>query len=185
MESDLPLMPSARTALTGLIDYAGLFPPSELGMAPALAEYASIRSGPYAWMVGRFVTAASRIPELRRAVGAVASPVLSVVVDVSRDPHRWFEEARAALAGLANLRAHRDPSARVEALEIPLPSLPSRRDTYDAAIGQLGAMLSQASCAICRSTPRFRAPTVGASWSPAPAWRRRVRASPLRYAAGV
>ncbi|MGR4065846.1 MAG: hypothetical protein ACLQPV_10435 [Vulcanimicrobiaceae bacterium] len=144
MELDLPLMPSARTALTGLIDYAGLFPPSELGMAPALAEYASIRSGPYAWMVGRFVTAASRIPELRRAVGAVASPALSVVVDVSRDPHRWFEEARAALAGLANLRAHRDPSARVEALEIPLPSLPSRRDTYDAAIGQLGAMLSQA-----------------------------------------
>jgi hypothetical protein len=144
MDLDLPVKPSARTALERLIDYAGLFPPAQLAMAPALAEFAGIRSGPHAWMVGRFVVPASRVPELRRALGSRPAPALSVVLDVSRDPYRWFDEARTALASLANLRAHRDPIARVDALEIPLPSLLSQRETYDAAISQLGAMLSQA-----------------------------------------
>ena len=85
MDLDLPVKPSARTALERLIDYAGLFPPAQLAMAPALAEFAGIRSGPHAWMVGRFVVPASRVPELRRALGSRPAPALSVVLDVSRE----------------------------------------------------------------------------------------------------
>jgi hypothetical protein len=63
---------SARSLLTGIVDYAGLFPPAALGMEEAAAEYARWRRSAEAWMLGRFVLPASRLSELARA----ASPVL-------------------------------------------------------------------------------------------------------------
>jgi hypothetical protein len=74
--------PVLRALLSGLIDYAGLFPPAGLGMEEAVRNYASYRSGEHAgfgefrWMLGRFVLAAARLGEFRAAVehtGADAS----------------------------------------------------------------------------------------------------------------
>jgi hypothetical protein len=59
---------SALHALLGeSIDYAGLFPPAGLGMAEAVANYASYRGGPHAWALGRFVLPAGRLVELEQA----------------------------------------------------------------------------------------------------------------------
>jgi hypothetical protein len=58
------MVPSLQAMLTGLIDYAGLFPPAQLPLADALANYARYRSGPRAWMLGRFVCPAARLAEL-------------------------------------------------------------------------------------------------------------------------
>jgi hypothetical protein len=55
---------SLRALLTGLIDYAGLFPPAKLAMEEAIANYARYRIEPEAWMLGRFVCPASRLAEL-------------------------------------------------------------------------------------------------------------------------
>jgi hypothetical protein len=60
-------MRSVRTLLHGIIDYAGLFPPAGLDMAPAAAEYAEHRAGPHRWVLGRFVAPAARLDELGRA----------------------------------------------------------------------------------------------------------------------
>ena len=54
----------ARALLTGLVDYAGLFPPTGLGMEDAVAEYARQHGEPEAWMLGRFVIPAARFDEL-------------------------------------------------------------------------------------------------------------------------
>ena len=54
---------AARALLAGLIDYAGLFPPAALGMAESVRTYADYLSSPSAWMLGRFVVAASRLDE--------------------------------------------------------------------------------------------------------------------------
>lgn len=54
-----------RTLLDGLIDYAGLFPPAALDLSRAVAEYARLRDGPEAWMLGRFVVSCGRLPEAR------------------------------------------------------------------------------------------------------------------------
>ncbi|MGH9672043.1 MAG: hypothetical protein ACRD44_02595 [Bryobacteraceae bacterium] len=54
---------SLRELLTGAIDYAGLFPPAELGMREAVESYARYRAGVYAWMLGRFIVPAKRLPE--------------------------------------------------------------------------------------------------------------------------
>ncbi len=61
---------SAEALLAGLVDYAGLFPPAALTMEEAVAEYARWRRSPEAWMLGRFVLAAGRLTELRRAADA-------------------------------------------------------------------------------------------------------------------
>ena len=64
-----PLVPPAvRVLLAGAIDYAGLFPPAELTMPAAVAEYLSHRSGADAWALGRFVVPVARLPELEDAL---------------------------------------------------------------------------------------------------------------------
>ena len=59
-------MSALRTLLTHAIDYAGLFPPAQLGMGPAVANYARYRTEPDAWALGRFVAPATRLEELER-----------------------------------------------------------------------------------------------------------------------
>jgi hypothetical protein len=64
-------MTSLRTFLTGIIDYAGLFPPASLPMAAATANYAEYLSGPDRDLLGRFVVPASRLTELSDAARAL------------------------------------------------------------------------------------------------------------------
>ncbi|UYV12592.1 MAG: hypothetical protein NCW75_15025 [Phycisphaera sp.] len=61
-------LPQAAQALTeGLIDYAGLFPPAKLDMAPAVENFARYLRSAQAPMLGRFVCPASRLSELTKA----------------------------------------------------------------------------------------------------------------------
>src|SRR5512141_363943 len=60
-------MTSLRTFLTGIIDYAGLFPPASLPMAAATANFAEYLAGPDRDLLGRFVVPASRLSELSDA----------------------------------------------------------------------------------------------------------------------
>mgnify|MGYP003393168287 CR=1 FL=1 len=55
---------SSRVLLAEIIDYAGLFPPSQLSMQEAVLNYATYRMSNYGWMLGRFVLPAARLPEL-------------------------------------------------------------------------------------------------------------------------
>lgn len=65
-----------RTLVTGVVDYAGLFPPSSLEMHEAVASYADYRACDDAWMLGRFVVPVARLAEWESAVGSLeASPI--------------------------------------------------------------------------------------------------------------
>lgn len=55
---------SLRALVTGLVDYAGLFPPASLSMEEAVKKYVSYRSGEHAWMLGSFVVPAARMHEV-------------------------------------------------------------------------------------------------------------------------
>lgn len=59
-----------RALLTGLVDYAGLFPPAALDMETSAREYSAHRRGPMAWMLGRFIVDAGRLGELEAAFEA-------------------------------------------------------------------------------------------------------------------
>ncbi len=70
----------ARTAaLTGLVDYAGLFPPARLQLDEALAEYRRIRASEHAWFVDRFIVKAE-------LAGQLGDLPLSVVMDGDLPP---------------------------------------------------------------------------------------------------
>ena len=60
--------PGAIHALmSGLIDYAGLFPPAKLSMVAAVSNYAKYAASTDAWMLGRFILPVSKIEEFRKA----------------------------------------------------------------------------------------------------------------------
>ena len=66
--------PSARALLAAVVDYAGLFPPAALSMPEAVAEYAAAQRGSDAWMLGRFVLTAARLPEFAEVMASTAAP---------------------------------------------------------------------------------------------------------------
>ncbi len=82
-------MQSDRLLTAGLIDYAGLFPPSELGMADAVRNYAEYLWGQETEMLGRFVLPAARLAEfdeiaaelLPRGAGAAPWKLAVLITD--------------------------------------------------------------------------------------------------------
>ena len=59
-------MDPRRILLTGLIDYAGLFPPARLDMSTAVRNYGAYRSSPDSWMLARFISPVARLSEFER-----------------------------------------------------------------------------------------------------------------------
>ena len=75
---------SLRTLLTEIIDYAGLFPPSNVGMTSAVQNYANYLNGENAWMLGRFILPVSKLDEFStEAESLFADKIwrLSVIAD--------------------------------------------------------------------------------------------------------
>lgn len=93
--------PAVASLLRGLVDYAGLFPPAQLGMADAVAAYAAHRRSAEAWMLGRFVVPATRLAELAQAAAphlpAAGADPWPISVLVGSDP-RTESEAIASFA---------------------------------------------------------------------------------------
>jgi hypothetical protein len=54
---------SVKILLSEIIDYAGLFPPSNLSMPEAVINYATYKNSNYNWMLGRFVCPVERLDE--------------------------------------------------------------------------------------------------------------------------
>lgn len=152
MTTSTALRPSVRAAFTGLIDYAGLFPPAQLSLDAARREYHDARSGPHAWMLGRFILTA---PQLGESAKTLHEP-FSVIVDPDVD----------ALHRLARLRA---AGATVEAVEIPLQKSVSpfrERLSRDDVLNILGALEADLGVSGLRDLPAFvEIPRTAAWWS--------------------
>lgn len=65
---------SVRALLTEIIDYAGLFPPAQLSMPKAVANYAAYKNNSYRWMLGRFVVPVARLEEFAESAKNFFSP---------------------------------------------------------------------------------------------------------------
>lgn len=123
-------MDATHTLLGGAIDYAGLFPPAQLGMGESVANYAAYRRSADAWALGRFVVPANRIAELDAAHRALPDDARSGAwpLSVLAGPHLDDD-----LAALRELDAD---ALRVESLEI-------RASTADE-IQEIGAATGRA-----------------------------------------
>jgi hypothetical protein len=58
------MLPSVHALLSGIIDYAGMFPPAQLPLEQAIRNYARYRTEPESWMLGRFVCPKAQVPML-------------------------------------------------------------------------------------------------------------------------
>jgi len=127
-----------RALFQGLIDYAGLFPPAQLSMQPAVEEYRTIRCGPYSWIAGRFIVPVSRIAELTASIGPTPIQICAIA-DAGSDSREWFRNAQSRVGDLAAVR--QSSLLEVAAIEVAVPALTAARETFDPVIGQF-AMLA-------------------------------------------
>lgn len=105
---------SLRPLLSGLIDYAGLFPPAGLPIGAAAATYAAERAGRDAWALARMIVPAARLGELA-ATGALAAPAEPWPISALLGP-----DLAADLAAVAAFNAAHAGRARVDAVELKL-----------------------------------------------------------------
>jgi hypothetical protein len=112
MVADAPdgIPPSLVALLAGAVDYAGLFPPASLTMRAALAAYRDAQDGVEAWMLGRFVVPASRLPELLECACAQPAKPLHLSVIVT-------DGAQAEVTAVAALRSSQPGALVADAIE--------------------------------------------------------------------
>lgn len=112
--TDVKLKESVRTLLSEIIDYAGLFPPSQLSMSEAVSNYATYKNSNYSWMLGRFVVPANRLDEFSESAkeffsSDVKSWELSVLAG---------EDIYETVSQIENFNAEHAPHATIDALEV-------------------------------------------------------------------
>jgi hypothetical protein len=117
---------SVRALLNQVIDYAGLFPPAKLPLDTALASYLRYRrESPYAWMLGRFVCPAARLPELLTlAKGDRDASLLTLTVlgQQGSSVLDYFEKLNADIEAVKAFRSAWGNDAVIDMIETPLPT---------------------------------------------------------------
>ena len=94
-----------RALLTGLIDYAGIFPPAKLSLEQAARNFVNYLHRPDAWMLGKFIVPAAQISQLQDLLqtNPEASHLsLPLSVLLGAEPQRDAELVRKAIAANAS-----------------------------------------------------------------------------------
>lgn len=136
---------SLKTLLSGLIDYAGLFPPAGLSMPDAATAFARHAMATEAWMLGRFICPAARLEEFSanaralmpgtwatsgyREMADIGEPwrISALVrIDPSTPEPAAIDALKLALDQLDSFNLHHQAVdhglARVDAIELLAPS---------------------------------------------------------------
>jgi hypothetical protein len=58
------MLASTRALLTGILDYAGTFPPASLSLNESVANYVRVWSSADRWLLGRLIVPSASLPEL-------------------------------------------------------------------------------------------------------------------------
>ena len=162
------MAPGFRAFMSGLIDYAGLFPPAKLPLDPAIRNYVRYRTEPEAWMLGRFICPAARLGELRAYQGDLFRQgppfAFSVLGRGGETPAEFLAGLDADLAAIAAFRQTHGERVTAEVLEVRLPAAEVELRDADAVRGLLNDVAARVEAA---GPPRlalfFEAP-LGTEW---------------------
>ncbi|PAP76736.1 hypothetical protein [Rubrivirga marina] len=138
------MTPAADALLDALVDYAGLFPPAGLDMAPAADLYAEHRAGPDAFLLGRFIVPATHLGELAEEVhrlGGTRWPLSVLGLAPQGDgADAWLDAAQKTLQTARDAEAQHDGLLNAERFELKLPAPLARDpDTLAGLLGDLDA----------------------------------------------
>ncbi len=111
----------ARALLSGLFDYAGLFPPAALGLDDALTEWRRHRDEPARWMLGAFVLPVRLLPDLAERLAPHESIALSLLPTGGPNTGTWLDALHADLRSIqAFLQSAPDCAAASLEARIPM-----------------------------------------------------------------
>lgn len=126
MANSPPAKSSVAAFMEQLIDYAGIFPPASLSLEAAVQNYAAYRLSADAWMLGRFVVPAARLPELDAFVPLFSREVPLTLAVTGQRSELWRDCQTALESAQEQISAFRERhGVRVEVgvLELPLPPM--------------------------------------------------------------
>jgi hypothetical protein len=129
------IAPSLRAFLHDIVDYAGLFPPSDLPLQEALENYAEYRREPESWILSRFVLPVRRLPDLtpHQHLFKHGDPFLfSVLGTGGRTPDAFLDAFRRDLDVIDTFDDHHAGRTQVQVMEGLLP--PSLLESADADV---------------------------------------------------
>jgi hypothetical protein len=116
---------SLRALLAQAIDYAGLFPPANLELEPALGNYAEYLRHPDAWMLGPFILPVAEFDAAARGLSQFdsAHPLrISALGPRTDDASAFHQSLSAAVDSIAAFRAASGTAVSIEQFEMPLPA---------------------------------------------------------------
>ena len=116
---------SLRALLAHAIDYAGLFPPANLALEPALKNYAQYIRTPDAWMLGAFILPVAEFAVAARGLSQFdgAHPLRISALGPKTDGAESFQASLgAAMESIASFRSMSAGTALIEQFEMPLPA---------------------------------------------------------------
>lgn len=150
------MTPALHALLDRLIDYAGLFPPADLSLGPALSTYARDLAGPDAWMLGPFITPVSRLDAIDDHLGAFgAGPVAFSVLAGGGESHAdaWRQSLVETVETAKGWERRQDGAVRADAFEARVPAElatdpDALGDALDAFIGVARRYQGQARLAV-------------------------------------
>ena len=122
-------MPAAslRALLDRAIDYAGLFPPANLGLAAALEDYAGYVRQPDAWMLSTFVLPVAEFDAAARSLSRFDGQYplrISALGPRTDKAETFFQSLCAATDLIAAFSKTCGPAASIDQLEMALPAEP-------------------------------------------------------------
>jgi len=120
------MLASVRAMFSGIVDYAGIFPPAQLPLEQAIRNYARYRTEPESWMLGRFVCPAARLHELSRFVEELfqAGPPLAISVlgRSGKGGSDFIADLRADLECLTAFAEQHRNAVKPDVLESRIPA---------------------------------------------------------------
>ena len=139
-------MSAIRALMSGMIDYAGLFPPATLDMRPVVRNYADYISGDDSWALGGLVVPAARLTEFTEVFNEVCCDerekawLLNVLG--SDDPADNVTRLSGFMQGAALIDAIELKASTPQDAERLLTGLPEGLIAYvEFALSQAGSML--------------------------------------------
>lgn len=117
---------STQRLFNTLIDYAGVFPPTQLPLEEAITNYANYINREDSWILGPFVFPASNLNKLDEHMYLFDSnrPLsLSALVRKSKNPAELIDFLAEDLQTIQKFREKYEGKVKINFLELPLPSL--------------------------------------------------------------
>ena len=151
IELDTMSPPALRALLANSIDYAGLFPPADLALGPALTNHAAYVRSSDRWLLGTFVLPVGKFSEAYPLLGQFdkENPLqISALGAKTSKPADFRVELEKAAKSIKELQAQHNDAVAITQFEMPLPTGP-----VDASLATARALLGDLALKIFWEAP--------------------------------